>query len=160
MEKFLEDFLRFLPEELPRGNPRILPGVEELTLLAGKDDAIGQGLLTGNLAAGAKIKLSYFGLWDRFPFGAFADDASERELLGPIALARASAFHKTDFTPEHTVVIGDTLRDVACAQAFGATCLAVASGKHGVDELQAAGADCLVESLEDETAREFLGISF
>ena len=158
LEQFLEDFLRFLPEELPRGNPRVLPGVESLTSLAVEAEGMVQGLLTGNLAAGANIKLSYFGLWERFSFGAFADDANERDLLGPIALQRASDFHEMSFKPDQTVVIGDTLRDIACAQSFGARSLAVASGMCGSDEFRAAGADCVVDSLEDERACDFLGL--
>ncbi len=159
LEQFLADFLHFLSEELPRGNPRVLPGVEQLTSMALESGDFAQGLLTGNLAAGAEIKLRYFGLWERFSFGAFADDARERERLGPIALERATAFHGMNFFPDRTIVIGDTTRDVACAQAFGARSLAVASGKSAVDELLAAGADCAVGSLEGEPARDFIGLS-
>ena len=64
-----------------------------------------------------------------------------------------------NFFPDRTIVIGDTTRDVACAQAFGARSLAVASGKSSVDELLAAGADCAVGSLEGEPARDFIGLS-
>ncbi|MBG30847.1 MAG: hydrolase [Opitutae bacterium] len=159
LEQFLEDFLGFLPEELPRGNPRVLPGVQSLTSLAFQTEGMAQGLLTGNLAAGANIKLSYFGLWERFSFGAFADDADERDHLGPIALQRANDLHGMSFPPEQTVVIGDTLRDIACAQAFGARSLAVASGKCSQEEFRTAGADCVVDSLEDERACDFLGLS-
>ena len=159
VDHFLADFLRFLPEELPRGTPCVLPGVEQLTAMAVEDAAIAQGLLTGNLSAGAEIKLRYFGLWERFPFGAFADDARERERLGPIALRRASAHHGTNFLTDATIVIGDTVRDVACAHVFGARCLAVASGKTSVDELLAAGADWAVESLEDGMVPDFIGFS-
>jgi phosphoglycolate phosphatase-like HAD superfamily hydrolase len=37
-------------------------------------------------------------------------------------------------------VIGDTPRDIACAHADGARCVAVATGPFGVDELRAADA--------------------
>ncbi len=158
LEEFLDDFLHFLSDELPRGNPRVLPGVKKLTSLALESGEVAQGLLTGNLAAGAELKLRYFGLWERFSFGAFADDAHERERLGPIALERASALHGAKFSSQGTIVIGDTTRDVACAQAFGARSLAVATGKNTVQQLLAAGADCAVRSLEDETARDFIGL--
>ena len=55
--------------------------------------------------------------------------------------------------------IACVLRDIACAQAFGARSLAVASGKCGAEELRTAGADCVVASLEYERARDFLGLS-
>jgi phosphoglycolate phosphatase-like HAD superfamily hydrolase len=37
-------------------------------------------------------------------------------------------------------VIGDTPRDIACAQADGVACVAVATGPFAVDELRAADA--------------------
>ncbi|MFP6901996.1 MAG: HAD hydrolase-like protein [Opitutales bacterium] len=159
LHDFLADFINFLPDELPRGNPRVLPGVESLTSAVLHDDAFAQGLLTGNLAAGAEIKLRYFGLWERFPFGAFADDARERNHLGPIALERAATLCSTTFAPKEITVIGDTGRDVTCAQVFGARSLAVASGKCSVDELSLSGADCVVKSLEDAAAIDFLGLT-
>ncbi len=48
--------------------------------------------------------------------------------LGPIARDRAVGIFGEDFAPEHIVVIGDTPRDIACARAFGAKVLAVATG--------------------------------
>ena len=137
----------------------MLPGAERLTSRAMEKETIAQGLLTGNLFAGAQVKLNSFGLMERFPFGAFADDSMERILLGPIAMQRANAFHDTTFSPSDTIVIGDTPRDIACAKAFGARSLAVASGKSLLEELLAAGADCGVASLEDEEAVDFLGLS-
>lgn len=158
LDRFLTEFLSFLPDELPQGNPRVLPGVERVTSMIMQDETFAQGLLTGNLAAGAEIKLRYLGLWERFPFGAFADDASDREQLGPIALRRASIHHGREFLANSTIVIGDTIRDVFCARAFNALSLAVASGTASVDELLAAGADCVVESLEEEAVFDFIGI--
>ena len=47
------------------------------------------------------------------------------------------------------LVIGDTVLDVACARAAGARSIAVATGPSGIDALQAAGADVVVEDLSD-----------
>ncbi|MFP6854482.1 MAG: haloacid dehalogenase-like hydrolase [Opitutales bacterium] len=157
LDRFLTGFLNFLPNELPLGNPRVLPGVERVTSMIMQEATFAQGLLTGNLAAGAETKLRYFGLWERFPFGAFADDANDREQLGPIALKRAAIHHGTEFLADSTIVIGDTVRDISCARAFNALSLAVASGQASVDELLAAGADCVVESIEDEMVLDFIG---
>ena len=159
LDDFLAYFIEFLPDELPRGNPRVLPGVERITSAVQHDDRFAQGLLTGNLGKGAEIKLRYFGLWERFPFGAFADDARQRDLLGPIALERAATCCSTAFDPNKVFVIGDTGRDVACAQAFGARSLAVASGKHSFEDLSLSGADCVVESLEDTNVLDFIGLT-
>jgi phosphoglycolate phosphatase len=62
------------------------------------------------------------------------------------------------FTPEETLVIGDTPKDIACAHAMGARCLAVATGKFSAGQLRAAGADRVVQTLEDpEILKEFAG---
>jgi phosphoglycolate phosphatase-like HAD superfamily hydrolase len=50
------------------------------------------------------------------------------------------------------VIIGDTPLDVDCAHAHGARAIAVATGHYSADELRAAGADLVVETLEDTPA--------
>ena len=47
------------------------------------------------------------------------------------------------------VVIGDTPKDVACAKAMGARCLAVATGHFNAGQLRECGADFVVERLDD-----------
>ena len=109
-------------------------------------------LLTGNYEAAALLKLEYFDLWRYFPCGAFGDDAPDRNGLLPKALARVTACGGPAIAPEHTVVIGDTPLDVACAAAGGARSIAVATGSHGVDALRASGADFVFEDLSDTEA--------
>ena len=48
--------------------------------------------------------------------------------------------------------MGDTPRDVGCAQAHGLRTLAVATGRFGMDQLREAGAEQVLESLEDTTS--------
>jgi phosphoglycolate phosphatase-like HAD superfamily hydrolase len=127
---------------------RVLDGVSDLLdELAGRDHAT-LGLLTGNIAGGAASKVSHFGLASYFAFGAYGCDHADRNRLGPIALERAAAYAGRGFSSEETWVIGDTPKDIACARAIGARCLAVATGRFTVDELAAHGADHVVESLE------------
>src|SRR5688500_12830212 len=86
---FLEIYLRWLAEELPRREGCVLPGVRELLEeLASQPDAT-LGLLTGNLERGARLKLEHYDLWRFFAFGGFADDHHDRNELGPFALSRA-----------------------------------------------------------------------
>ena len=126
----------------------VLPGVSALLdRLAARSD-VALGLLTGNFERGARIKLGYFDLWDRFPFGAFGDDHVDRRALVPIALARARK-SGVGAHPDRVVVIGDTPLDVECAHAHGARAVAVATGPFDVDALRAAGADVVVRTLED-----------
>ena len=51
--------------------------------------------------------------------------------------------------PGAVVVIGDTPRDVACAQAHGCVAFGVATGRFSSDVLREAGADVVVEDLAD-----------
>lgn len=106
------------------------------------------GLLTGNTAGGAASKVRHYGLARYFGFGAYGCDHPDRNRLGPIALNRAASHAGRDFTPEETWIIGDTPKDIACARAIGARCLAVATGRFTTDELTACGADHVVETLD------------
>jgi len=50
-----------------------------------------------------------------------------------------------------TWIIGDTPKDIACARAIGARCLAVATGSFDAVQLEAHGADRVVGSLDQAT---------
>lgn len=106
------------------------------------------GLLTGNTMQGAATKIRHFGLAHYFPFGAYGCDNADRNLLGPVALERAMTHSGKSFEPREIWIIGDTPKDIACAHAFGARCLAVATGAFSRDALQAHGADLVVDSLD------------
>jgi len=137
-----------LPGELNRlrgEHVGILPGVVALVdRLRDRPDTT-VALLTGNFIGGAHIKLSFFDLWRRFAFGAFGDDHLDRRDLVPVALARAA---EAGISPSHVVVIGDTPLDIDCAHAHGAFALAVATGPYTVAQLNEAGADIAVPTLE------------
>ena len=87
------------------------------------------GLLTGNIAGGAASKVRHYGLAAYFAFGAYGCDDADRNRLGPVALDRATTHTGRGFTPRETWIIGDTPKDIACARAIGARCLAVATGR-------------------------------
>jgi len=127
---------------------RVLTGVPALLdELAGRPDAT-LGLLTGNIAGGAASKVRHFGLASYFSFGAYGCDHPDRNRLGPIALERAAAHAGRSFSADETWIIGDTPKDIACAKAIGAHCLAVATGRFTCGELESHGADEVVETLD------------
>jgi phosphoglycolate phosphatase-like HAD superfamily hydrolase len=129
-----------------------LPGVRDLvTALAPRDDVF-LALLTGNYSKGAEIKLTHFDLWQPFRSGAFGEDARERAALVPVAVARAAALGCPRVAPRDVVIVGDTVRDVECAKANGAACVAVATGGDDSGTLHDAGADVVFETLEDTAA--------
>jgi phosphoglycolate phosphatase-like HAD superfamily hydrolase len=86
---------------------------------------------------------------DHFSFGAFADDAQERNQLGPFARRRAGEAHGTEFPPADIFVIGDTPHDIACAKAINARGVGVATGRYSRAALEAAGADFVFDDLSD-----------
>jgi phosphoglycolate phosphatase-like HAD superfamily hydrolase len=68
--------------------------------------------------------------------------------------------HGCDFNPECTYVIGDTSHDVACARAFGARAVAVATGNSPVESLAQHSPDLLFEDLSDvEAVLRAMGVS-
>ncbi|MEO7414111.1 MAG: HAD hydrolase-like protein, partial [Opitutaceae bacterium] len=82
-------------------------------------------------------------------FGAFADDAELRDELGPHALRRAASHVGRDFHPDRVWVIGDTPHDISCGKAIGARTIAVATGSHSLDSLQAHGPTAALSDLSD-----------
>ena len=109
------------------------------------------GLVTGNFAKPARIKLEHFDLWRYFGFGAYGDDAPVRDALVPIAVERARRIQVEARGPDDVVVIGDTPLDVQCAAAAGARSVAVATGSYDETALREAGAHAV---LRDFSATE------
>ncbi|HUF47270.1 MAG TPA: haloacid dehalogenase-like hydrolase [Vicinamibacterales bacterium] len=130
----------------------VLPGVADLLDALSADPDVQVGLLSGNFAGGAAIKLGHYGLWSRFPFGAFGDDHADRRALVPVACAAAGASGCPVPPPDRICVIGDTPLDVDCARAHGVRALGVATGPFAVGDLADAGAHLAVPTLAD-TAR-------
>ena len=147
--RFFEAYHRHLEEslEMDLHEGRVLDGVVELLEDLASHGKAQLALLTGNTSLGAQIKLKHYRLDHHFTFGAYGSDRADRNLLGPIALERALAITGKAFHPERTMVIGDTPKDIACAHAMGARCLAVATGRFSAKELEEAGADWVLGSL-------------
>jgi phosphoglycolate phosphatase-like HAD superfamily hydrolase len=158
-----ETYARICPPDL---SDTVLPGVAPmLERLAARDGAV-PALLTGNYEPVARVKLraARIGRWLAPGEGAFGSDSEDRTDLPAIARARAghallggaggateggtsSRGGVADHEPhprERTIVIGDTPRDIACAQVDGVRCLAVATGNFTTAQLLAAGADWAV----------------
>ncbi len=133
---------------------RAMPGVREAiaTLLrrsAEQRDVV-QGLVTGNYSRAAPLKLRACGLdpaW--FEVCAFGDDGRTRPDLVALALKRCEERFGWIPPARNVIVVGDTPRDVACAHAHGCVAFAVATGRYGMDELRASGADVVVRDLSD-----------
>lgn len=141
-----ERYVALLAAELakPSQVTRVLAGVVELLEALAGPEREGRalvGLLTGNLATGAELKLRSAGIDPaRFAVGAYGSDAPQRRQLPAIARRRAEALSGRAIEGSRLVIVGDTPEDVACARAAGARSVAVATGFYDVPALRAAGA--------------------
>ena len=146
---FLDLYVECLARELPQRKGKILPGVEELLgqLRASSQNVL--GLLTGNVKRGAELKLSHYGIWEFFEFGAFADDHHDRNELGPFAQRRAREKHAIDFAAAEIDVIGDTPYDIACGKAIGARTVAVTTGNFTRAQLAEHRPDWIVDDFSE-----------
>jgi len=106
------------------------------------------GLLTGNFATAANIKLEKINLAEYFTFGAFGDDYSDRNDLPPVAFETLEKRFGNKFQPSDMIIIGDTPRDIQCAQSFGSISVAVTTGDFSYEELRKYNPDVILESLE------------
>ena len=95
------------------------------------------------------MKLAPVGLNDYFAFGGYGSDHGERQHLIRIGAERGAARLGRPREECRVVVIGDTPKDIAAAQAIGAECLAVATGSYTVEALLAAGATWAMTDLSD-----------
>jgi phosphoglycolate phosphatase-like HAD superfamily hydrolase len=136
-------FARRCPPDL---SATVAPGMDELLeRLANRAD-VRLSLVTGNLEPIARLKLKRAGIGHWFPSGqgGFGSDSEDRTDLPGIARSRAGR-GREPHPPEHTVVIGDTPRDIACARADGARVVAITTGPNSAAELQ--DADAVVDDV-------------
>jgi len=144
-----------LESELQRPSARVevMPGVMELLDRLEQEPRAVLGLLTGNLARGAALKLRAGGIDpDRFVIGAYGSDHAHRPALPPIAASRAERVLGRVPRGHEVVIIGDTPADVACGASLGARALAVATGGYTVEQLMACGPYAAFSDLTDTDA--------
>ena len=146
-ERLRNTYLRHLPRHLRAA--RVLPGVAELLAHLAERPDVAVGLLTGNVRAGAKAKLGFFGLYDYFAFGGFGDHHVERDDVAREALSEVQRRFNGTIRPERIWVIGDTPLDIRCARSIGARAAAVATGWHSLAELAEHQPDLLLPDLSN-----------
>ncbi|OKH99637.1 haloacid dehalogenase [Streptomyces sp. CB02923] len=134
-----------------------LSGVHEALKTASAQSGWVSSVLTGNIVANARVKLSAFGLDSLLDLsvGAYGADAELRPHLVAVARERVQRLHGVP-ADVPTVLVGDTPRDVEAALTTGSGILAVASGIHTPEELTAAGAAEVLPDLSD--TKRVLGI--
>jgi phosphoglycolate phosphatase-like HAD superfamily hydrolase len=156
-ELLLDDFEKALTAsmaeraELVRERGRPFPGVREALERLGREPGVTQSLLTGNIAANARVKLGAFDLDHLIDMeiGAYGSDHRRRGELVGVARNKALDLRGAAFDPAEIVLVGDTPLDVAAALEGGARAVGVATGPYGTDELRHSGADAVLEDLSD-----------
>ena len=144
--RYTSAYYRLLPHSLKTRTGRILPGVISLLDRLKQRDDVLLGLLTGNFAEGARLKLLHYGIDHHFRFGGYGDVHHDRDDVAREAY-RLTRSHLPDIEPDRVWVIGDTPSDIRCGRAIGAKVLAVGTGMFETRELEPHKPDLLLDDL-------------
>jgi phosphoglycolate phosphatase len=152
IQRLCHRYLGLLALELerPTTRTRLMPGVEALLdRLEAQPDVV-LGLLTGNLAEGAALKLRSGGIDpSRFPVGAYGSDSAHRPVLPGIAALRAVPYFGRIPRGPEVVIIGDTPADIHCGEGISARAVGVATGSYSMSDLAACGPHAVFEDLSE-----------
>lgn len=99
------------------------------------------GIATGKSQRGVRAVLGHHGLLARFHTIKTADDAPSKPHPGMVQ----AAMQEAGIGPRDTIVVGDTVYDVAMARAAGARAIGVSWGYHAAEDLHAEGADLVID---------------
>jgi phosphoglycolate phosphatase len=148
-ERFYSVYLEQLHRQVyGPAESRVYPGIHQLLdLLVQAGAAL--GLATGNIAAGAREKLTPHDLNDYFPVGGFGDDHHERARLTGLAAHRAEEHYGRSFDPGRVVVIGDSIRDVMAARENGFRSVVVCTGWTEREQLLEMGPDLIFDDFSE-----------
>ena len=152
VRRLCERYVSHLARELglPTARTTVMPGVFQLLDRLQEESSVVLGLLTGNVAPGAALKLRSGGIDpDWFPVAAYGSDAAYRHELPPIAARRAQPIFGRVPSGAEVVIIGDTPADIGCGAGIAARAVAVATGSFSLAELVACGPHAAFEDLSD-----------
>jgi phosphoglycolate phosphatase len=140
-------YLDRLPYEVEHSDRyRVLDGAEDVLRRLGRAGVL-LGITSGAVEAAAHIKLSRAGFNRYFPFGGYGSDSADRVELTQRAIERGGMLLGETLDPGDVFVVGDTPKDVEAAHGAGCVAVATATGHYGRDELEATGAEHVLDSL-------------
>lgn len=151
-EAFVVAFAARAPE-IPKTG-RALPGAREALAAVRRVPGVVQTVLTGGVEASTVAKLTAFGLdaYLDLEIGGYGSEAFPKGTLVEVVRGRAVERYGGAFPESATVVVTDSVRDVAAARIGNAAVVAVASGRNTLAELRAHGADVVLDDLTDTAA--------
>ena len=125
----------------------VLSGARQLLEKLGKHNIL-MGLVTGNLEPIALGKLKKVKLDSYFKIGGFGNESMNRTNLVKLAIEKAKK--KFDLRIDNNVFLfGDTPRDMIAGKEAGIRTIGVTTGVYSKLQLENAGADFVLKSLED-----------
>jgi phosphoglycolate phosphatase len=150
LAELIQRRLEHLPEAVAASEGyKVLPRVPERLRQLSRDGHL-LGIITGNGDGAAHIKLQRGDLNRWFTFGAYAAAGLDRAGIVREAVGRGESILGRDVPNAEVHVVGDTPRDIDAAHAVGCTAIGVATGHYDAAALRAAGADHVLETLEQE----------
>jgi phosphoglycolate phosphatase-like HAD superfamily hydrolase len=153
VDAVLAHYVEVLQDEVERAEVyRVHDGVHAVLQTVSCVPGVAVGLGTGNIEAGARVKLERVGLNPYFSFGGYGSDAASRPALIGRGAARGAKMLGVPLEDCRLVIIGDTPKDVEAAHHNGGECVAVSTGGSSSKELTAAGPEFLFETLEHARA--------
>lgn len=128
---------------------------EDVDLLSGVDtvcnwltaNSLDWGLLTGNFELTGKQKVLRSGFPLPVSFGLYGDFFTNRTELAAEAIKKGNAFFGKEFSPSDIVIIGDTPKDILCANENGFTSVGVSTGGYSKTDLLAHQPHFVIEDL-------------
>ena len=110
---------------------------------------------TGNVRVGGQVKLENAGIGDLFDMdkGGYGDDGDTRAEVLQSGVLRCSPSAKLP-----VIIVGDTPHDVSAAHEIGAKCVGVPYRQNDAATLEKAGADIIVEVIDESLVSIALGL--
>lgn len=133
----------FSPPLLSCANDLPRPGLAAMLEHVNTADTI-MGIVTGRSRRSLDYAFDTLQLEAHFPVRFTADDGPSKPAGDLVMIAMA----ETGFTPEQTVMVGDTTFDILMAHAASVPAIGVAWGYHGKDALKALGVP-VASSMDD-----------
>lgn len=148
VDEFLHELGEIYSTIIAEGEVVFFPRIHELLeTLTQKGFCL--GLITGNTKRIAFDKLRKGGVDKFFEIGGFGEDGETRDVLVELAVERAKEKFNTNFTTEDILVFGDAPLDINAAKVHSLRTVGVATGEYSRKELEAVGADFVLDNLED-----------
>jgi phosphoglycolate phosphatase-like HAD superfamily hydrolase len=149
VDRVLDNYVSYLKMEVAFAPQyKVMSGVIGTLKELVETENIYVGLATGNIEAGAKIKLDRANLNRFFNFGAYGSDSAEREQIIKIAAKRGYSLAKEPIDKGQTYVVGDTPNDIVAAKKAGFKSVAIASGRYSRKELAKQKPDYLFDDFK------------